>query len=255
MVAPGVSISSRLVERRRQHRGGRHCLGDLEIGREVAVLAGDEGVLARPGRREEVDAELAAHDPALRLDVDRLDPAALEDLLVGRAVALEADPDAVLVAVERVAVLHHELAHPQEPAARAGLVPVLRLEVVPELRQLLVRLDLPRVERDRLLVREREDEVAVVPVAHVEDLGDPDPAGRLPQLGGREHRHLHLLPADRVHLLADDLDDLLVDAPAQRHVRPQPGRDLADEAAAHEQLVADRLRVGGRVAQGRQEEL
>ena len=34
-----------------------------------------------------------------------------------------------------------------------------------------------------------------------------------------------------------------------------PALDLADEAAAHEQLVADRLGVGGRVAQRRQEEL
>ena len=35
----------------------------------------------------------------------------------------------------------------------------------------------------------------------------------------------------------------------------RPGADLADEAGAHEQLVADRLGVGRRVAQGRQEEL
>ena len=49
--------------------------------------------------------------------------------------------------------------------------------------------------------------------------------------------------ADRVHLLADDLLDLPVDAPAERQERPQAGADLADEAAAHEQLVADRLGV------------
>src|SRR5256885_3671441 len=48
-------------------------------------------------------------------------------------------------------VLHDELAHAQQPAARPRLVALLRREVVPELRQLLVRLQLPRVEGHRLL--------------------------------------------------------------------------------------------------------
>ena len=57
--------------------------------------------------------------------------------------------------------------------------------------------------------------------------------------------------ADRVHLLADDLDDLLVHAPPERQERPEAGAHLSDEAAAHEQLVARGLRVGGSLAQGR----
>ena len=65
----------------------------------------------------------------------------------------------------------------------------------------------------------------------------------------------HLLAADRVDLLADDLLDPHVHAPAERQHRPEAGADLADEAAAHEQLVRGGLRVGGRLAQGRQEEL
>ena len=56
-------------------------------------------------------------------------------------------------------------------------------------------------------------------------------------------------------LLADDLLDPHVHAPAERQHRPEAGADLADEAAAHEQLVRGGLRVGGGVAQGRQEEL
>ena len=111
------------------------------------------------------------------------------------------------------------------------------------------------MERDRLLVRHRQDEVAARPVVQVEDLGDLDPAGRLPQLGGSKHRHEHLLAADRVHLLADDLLDLPVDAPAERHERPDARADLPDEAAADEQLVTDGLRFGGVVTEGRQEEL
>ena len=103
----------------------------------------------------------------------------------------------------------------------------------------LYELDLARVEGDRLLVRHRQDVVPAGAVVEVEDLRDLDPPGRLPQLGGRQDGHQHLLAADRVHLLADDLLDLPVDAPAERQERPEAGADLADEAAAHEQLVAD----------------
>jgi hypothetical protein len=136
------------------------------------------------------------------------------------AIRLEAALDAVLVAVERVRVLHDELANAEQPPARARLVAILRLEVVPELRQLFVRLDLARVERGRLLVRQRQDETPAAPVLDVEDLGIALRPGRLPELGGRQHGHQHLLAADRVHLLADDLLDLPVDAPAERQERP-----------------------------------
>ena len=78
-------------------------------------------------------------------------------------------------------------------------------------------------------------------------------AAALPQLGRVQHRHQQLLPADRVHLLADDLHDLLVHAPARRHPRPQPGAELPDHARADEQLVRERLGVGGRLLLGREE--
>ena len=81
----------------------RHAGGDLEVGRIVAVLAGDERVLARAGRREEVLAAAAAHDPRLGRDLDRLEPAALEDPLVGARVLAEALVEPGLVPVERVA--------------------------------------------------------------------------------------------------------------------------------------------------------
>src|SRR5207244_10328767 len=143
-----------------------------------AVLAVDENMFALGRPREEVDAELAAHDPALRQDVVRLQLTAGEDRLVRLAVRLEALLDALLVAVEGVRVLHDELADAEQAAARARLVSVLDREVVPELRQLLVRLDLARVERDRLFVRHRED---VGRALDAKELGDLDTAGRLPQ--------------------------------------------------------------------------
>ena len=108
------------------------------------------------------------------------------------------------------------------------------------------------MERERLLVRERED---VIGVLDVEDFGDPQAPRLLPELGGREHRREPLLRSDRLHLVADDLLDLPVHAPPERRERPEARRHLPDETRAHEQLVADGVGVGRRVAQGRQVEL
>ena len=73
---------------------------------------------------------------------------------------------------------------------------------------------------------------------------------------GRQQRAQQLLAADRVHLLADDLLDLAGGSrqPSGRYDH-RPALDLADEAAADEQLVADRLGVGRVLAQRRKEEL
>ena len=228
---------------------------DLEIGRIVTVLARHERVLARSGGREVVQRLLAAHHPALGRDATRLEAAALEDPLVGTLVRLEADVEAGLVPVERVRVLHHELADAEQAASGTRLVAVLRLEVVPGLRQLPVALELHRVEGERLLVRERKDVVTTVAVLELEELRDPVAAGLDPQLGRRQHRREHLLRTDCGQLLADHLLDFPVDAPAERQERPQARAHLADEASAHEQLVRERLGVGRRVAQGREVEL
>ena len=111
------------------------------------------------------------------------------------------------------------------------------------------------MEGHRLLVRHREHEVAAVAIFQMEDLGNVVAPALLPELGRRDQRRQHLLRADRVHLLADDLDDLLVDSPAQRQQREEPGADLAHVAAAHEQAMARRLGVGGIVAERRDVEL
>ncbi len=65
----------------------------------------------------------------------------------------------------------------------------------------------------------------------------------------------HLLVADGVHLLADDLDDLLMDAPAERQERPQSRTDLPDEASTREQLVTRGLRIRRRLTQRRKKKL
>ncbi len=151
VATPGVATSSGAPS-----ASGTWAPGDaprrLDVGVVVAVLTAHQLVLTRLGRREEAGGLFAAHDPGLGLDEVDLEPAALEDPLVGCLVAVEARVETGLVAIERVGVLHDELAHPEEPAAGPWLVALLRAEVVPELWQLLVRLDLTGVKSHRLLV-------------------------------------------------------------------------------------------------------
>ena len=157
-----------------------------------------------------------------------------------------------LVGVEGVAVLHGELAHPQQAGARPRVVAPFRLQVVEELRQLPVRLDLPAHEvGDHLLVGHGEDHVPVRAVAEAAHLRvDVVPAaGLLPDVGRVHDRHGDLLPADGVDLLADDRLDLVEGAARQRQVAEDPARQLPDEAGPQQQHVAGDFGVGRGLAQ------
>ena len=187
-----------------------------------------------------------------------LEPEPLEDPDVGAVLGRVADVEAGLVAVAAVGVLHDELADADEPAAGARLVAPLRLEVVDHHRQLAIRLDdVGQQQADDLLVGHRQDHVAAVAVLEPGQLG-PDrvvAAARPPDVGRVDDRHLHLLAADPVHLLADDLLDALVDPEPERQQRVDPGAELADVAGPDEQPVRRHLGVGRVVAQGREEEV
>ena len=68
-------------------------------------------------------------------------------------------------------------------------------------------------------------------------------------------RQQELLAADRIHLLADDLADLLVHTPAQREHGVVAGLELAHEAATDQQAVAGRLGLGRGVAESGYEQV
>ena len=171
VVTPGVATSTGLSSRSGNVGRTRHTASDLEIGRVVTGLAGDERVLPRARRREVVDRLAAAHHPRLGLNRHRLDATALEDPLVRACMLLEAHVEAGLVPIERVRVLHHELTHAEQATAWARLVATLRLEVVERLREIPVGAELGEVERHGLLVRHREHERATGAVGELEQLG------------------------------------------------------------------------------------
>jgi hypothetical protein len=130
--------------------------------------------------------------------------------------------------------------------------------VVDHHRQLAIALDeVAEQQRDDLLVGERQDHVAVAAVLEPDELR-PDlevtPA-LLPDLRRVDDRHLHLLGADPVLLLADDLFDPLGDSEPERQQRVDPGAELADVAGPDEQPVRGHLGLRRVVAERREEEL
>ena len=102
----------------------------------------------------------------------------------------------------------------------------------------------------------RQDHLAPVTVLEPGQLGTDRvvASARFPDVGRMDDRHLDLLAADPVHLLADDLLDPLVHAESERQEGIDPGSELADVARPDEQPVRRHLGVGGIVAETREEE-
>ena len=199
----------------------------------------------------------AAHHARIGLHDPVAEPAAVEDppvrALVGRIRALECGD----IGIERVGVLHQELARAQHARPRARLVALLGLDLVPDLRQVTVGAYLACGEpRDDLLVGHPEAHVAPVAIAQLEHLGNAFPPSRLlPDVGRVDHRHRDLLPTDRVHLLSDDRVDLVENALAERQVHVDAGGKLAHEAGPEHELMAQRFGVGGILPEGGDERL
>ena len=111
--------------------------------------------------------------------------------------------------------------------------------------------------RDDLLVGHRQDHVAAVAVLEPGQLRADRvvAAAGAPDVGRVDDRHLHLLAADRVLLLADDLLDAVVDALAERQQRVDARAELPDVARPEEESMGRHLGFGRVVAEGREEEL
>ena len=234
-------------------RGGR-----LDVGGKPAVAV-DELGLTGLGERHELDGGVTADLARVGDDGQRVDATALGDARVGGLLLLVALLQRLLRGGEAVGVLHDELAAAHETKARTHLVAELVLDLVERARQLLVGAQLVLHEvREGLLVRGAQGKLATVTVGDAHELGTIGiPAARLvPELGGREDRHHHLLGADGLHLVTDDGLDLVDRAPGERQVAVEARRGLADHAGTKQQPVARELCLGrvllerGRVQRG-----
>ena len=141
------------------------------------------------------------------------------------------------------------------PARGPRLVALLDLEVVEDQRQVAVGAHLARdVERDRLLVRHRQHQRALVAVLELEQLRDLAAAGAVPQLraAGAPASASRGAPIASISSRRICSTRRCARHPAGRKVH-MPGAQLAHEPGAHHQDVRDRLGVGGRFLQRRQE--
>ncbi len=161
------------------------------------------------------------------------------------------------VDVERVGVLHGELAHPQQAALGARLVAELGLNLVPDLGKLFVAAQfLARNVGHDLFVGHAQAEVgalAVLEAEHVVAHHAPASAG-LPHLARIQRRQVELL-ADGVHLLAHDAGDLEDGPLGEEEVGVDSSRQLADVSGAHQELVAGDFGVGGCFTKGGDKQL
>jgi hypothetical protein len=232
------------MHRRRHLRDGRL----LDVGRVAAARTAHERVLTRLGQHVELVRHAAADRAGGRLDRAELQPAAGEDARVGFGHHVVLALAVGVVDVERVRILHDELAPAHQAEARPHFIAELRLDLVQVQWQVAVRAHLAAHDvGDHLLVRRAVAELAIAAVADAQQLLAVviPPAGLLPQLRRADGRHQDLLRAGAVHLLAHDPLDLADDAQAERQEVVDAARHLPQHAGAHHQLVTDHFGVGG----------
>ncbi len=187
---------------------------------------------------------IAADGSGLGPHRDRLQPHAREDTQIGDEHALIGAPRRGLVDIEGIGVLHQEFAPAHDAEARPLLVAKLPLDMVEVLRQVAIGTDIRTEDlRDHVLVGRPVEQFALVPVFYAQHLWAVSvvAAGLAPEIGELQGRHEQLDRPGPVHLLTDDLRDLLQHPEAER----QPGIDarrlLPDHACAQHQPVRDDL--------------
>ena len=255
---PGVGVFASAAARRGARRGRRDRLGELDVGGVVGARAVDDRVLAGRGDHLELVRADAADRAVVGGDGAKHQPHPLEDAHVGGVHPVVAEARGVEIAIERIGVLHRELAPAHDAEARPALVAELGLDVIEISRQRAIAAQLLAGDvGDDLFARRLDDEVALVPVLDAHQLGAVllEPSRLLPELGRLNHRHQQLDAAGAVHLFANDALDPADDAQAHRHVGVDAGRQALDEAGAHHEPVAHDFGIGGRFLQRRDEEL
>ena len=166
--------------------GGRRGDGLFQIRRVAAARADGDEILAGIGGHHELVRLAAAHGAGVRFDHDVLQAAALEDAAVGLVVLFVGGVESGLIHVEGVGVLHDELAHAQQAGFGARFVAELGLDLIPDLRQLLVAAQFAAGDGGHdLFVRHGEAEVAAEAVLQAEQVvaHDVPAAGFLPDFG------------------------------------------------------------------------
>jgi hypothetical protein len=235
-----------------------YSLGHFDVGCVIGARAVSDGVLAGVGDHLKLVAGLTADVAGIGGDSTEREPHAGKDPLIGRVHGAVTGHAADVVAIERVSVLHRELAAAHQAEARSSFVAELGLDVIEVDRQLLVALDLLAHDvGDHLLGGGLNDEIPLMTVLQPRQFGPHlVPAARFhPQLGGLHDWHQQFDRAGPVHLLTDDVLDLADRPQSDRQVAVDAGGELLDHARSHHQPVADHLGIGRGLFEGGDEEV
>ncbi len=205
---------------------------DLPVGGVAATVAEENRVLADGREVHELVGQAAAHDADVCAHGDGGQPAAGENSEVGPVERPVLAVQTFLVLIQAVGVLHRELPGTDQASPRPRVVPKLRLQLVDEPRQLLVRVHLSGDQpSDYLLVGHRQHHRPIPSVPQPDELG-PDarvPPRPLPDPRGLHDRHRDLLPLAGLHLLPQDVGDLVQGPLRQGQVTEHPGRQRPNE--------------------------
>ena len=110
-----------------------------QLGRAFPIGVVEDLALTGGCQHDELVAEVAADRPRVRLHRDRAQPHPREGVEIGDEHAVVAVPRARFVHVERISILHQELAAPHHAEARAHLVTEFPLYVVECTGQIAIR--------------------------------------------------------------------------------------------------------------------
>ena len=224
----------------------------LHSRRHVALRAVSDLTLAVFRKSCEFVRSASSDSSVVRLYRSVVEAAAVEDLLVSAVHIVVALVESFVVEVERVSILHDELAAPHETESGPHLITVLRLDLIKTHRKLLVaRYVRPHDIGEYLFMRRSEAEVSALPVLYSPQLGTViEPSSRiLPQLSRLDGAHQDLLSADSVHLFPDDLLDLSDRSVSEIHVSVDTRCQLSDHACPEEQDVAGQHRFARRFSE------
>ncbi|KWV89428.1 hypothetical protein PFLmoz3_00850 [Pseudomonas fluorescens] len=190
-----------------------------------------------------------ADGAVVRFNRAELQAQAREHVAVGLVHAVVGRLQGSLVGVERIGVLHDELAATHQAEAWADLVTKLGLDLIQVERQLLIAAQLVAHQvGDDFFVGRAGAEIAAMTVFKAQQLRAvlfPAP-GFLPQLSRLGARHQHFQRAGRVHFFTNDGFDLAHHLQAHGQPGVQARGQFADHTGAQHQLMADHNRVGRR---------
>ena len=219
----------------------------------VLTVGGDyEGVFATFANSQELLGGRTAHSAGGSVADFVLNAQPVKNTLVGTAVQLIRILQPLVVHVEGVGVLHHELAATQNTRARAGLVAVLGLNLEQRRREILVGAEkILDSQREHLFVRRPQQVVRALAILQTEQLGAifGPPIRRLVRFTREQCRECQLLCANAFHLLAHNLLYVAQNLQAQWQPGVHTRGSSPDVAGTDEQLVARDLGVSGILAQ------